>query len=127
MYTACLSPIDVSNAVYVDESSTSLLPGDLLVMAYLNQWISEASEECKFFLLLFLIVDAYNLCLLYLYSFETIFTTYPSNKSVRVDFLDEDGHGAITAHTFSKVISFHRGVFGDDAFEFFKSALESVF
>ena len=52
--------------------------------------------------------------------------SYPSNKSVRVDFLDEDGHGAITAHTCSKVISFPRGVFGDDAFEFFKSALESV-
>ena len=49
VYTACLSPTDVSNAVYVDETLTSLLPGDLLVMAYLNQWISEASEECKFF------------------------------------------------------------------------------
>ena len=62
VYTACLSPIDVSNAVYVDESLTSLLPGDLLVMAYLNQWISEASEV---FLCLFLIVDAYTLFTLF--------------------------------------------------------------
>lgn len=46
-YTACVSASSVNDAIYVDTSITTILPGDQVVLEHLRHWVNEASEKCK--------------------------------------------------------------------------------
>lgn len=47
VYMASVSANNVNESIYVDESISNILPGDLVTLAHLKRWVSEASEEYK--------------------------------------------------------------------------------
>ena len=55
-------------------------------------------------------------------------SSYPHPNSIRVDFVEEDVYGTITAHTCDRVITFPKGVFteSEESSILFKSSFLAV-
>ena len=50
---------------------------------------------------------------------------YPQPNSIRIRFMDDDQHGAITSHTCSKVLVFPSNLFAE-SYEVFSASLTAV-